>query len=338
MAAITPEERWKKSIYASVIGAEQVQWSTSIYAFVLNAEATCAQNLATEQELDKQNVLVQRRLEHQKRLDRKAKKFAVRAERFRKMRQDGGADDDPSVTGSVTSSLGTHRRRRRRGRKSAVMQTDEPLVEETTMRAEAEVAVVTLTGKRVGIPPATILQVPIVPTAEEIEKQARQQWRNSIYVSILQADQNQWKKNIYSHTIHAEEYLQTRRKLEALIAKERFAFNTKREKARKIKLRAKKMEKMRQLRDAADDTASAAGSATSSRGTHRRRRRQRKSTVVQMAVPSVEETTMLAEAEVAVVSLAGERMDTAPAATAVNTAHGRFDEKDAMEEVHTSEY
>ena len=69
------------------------------------------------------------------RINKKAKKFAARAQRFHAMRVEGGDDDDASVSGSIVSN---HMKRRRR-KKSAVHKAV-PLTEDTPQE-NAEIAV-----------------------------------------------------------------------------------------------------------------------------------------------------------------------------------------------------
>ena len=110
LAAITPEEKerddWKKGVFASVINVEQEKWKKSIYAHVINAEETRVANIKAQEDLEELNAAAKRRVENQKRLDAKARKFAARAEKFHKLRRDG---DD----GSAVNSASTRMRRRR---------------------------------------------------------------------------------------------------------------------------------------------------------------------------------------------------------------------------------
>mmetsp|Transcript_1438 Transcript_1438/g.2910 ORF Transcript_1438/g.2910 Transcript_1438/m.2910 type:complete len:1474 (-) Transcript_1438:210-4631(-) len=111
LAAITPEEKkrddWKKGIFASVLNVEQKQWKKSIFAHVINAEETRAANIKAQEDLEELNAAARRRMENQKRLDAKARKFAARAEKFHKLRRSGDG-------GSVVSSASRMRRRRTR--------------------------------------------------------------------------------------------------------------------------------------------------------------------------------------------------------------------------------
>ncbi|KAL3821977.1 hypothetical protein ACHAXA_002963 [Cyclostephanos tholiformis] len=235
--APTPEERerndWKKSVYATVLNAEQVKWRTSIYTCVLNAETTRAKNLEVKRELDELNLASQRRLDNKKRLDKMAKKFAARAEKFYKIRLEGGADDDSSVV-SATSRV-----KRRRNRKSVMRQSlGAPLVEESA-------------GDAVQIEGGTTNQ--IVPTEEEKEEVIkRKQWCAQIYVTALQADQMQWKKSVYHIILNAEEKRAKRMELQALIARQRITAEAIKEKARQVELRARKMEVIAKLRQEAE--------------------------------------------------------------------------------------
>ncbi|KAL7493336.1 hypothetical protein ACHAWT_002801 [Skeletonema menzelii] len=115
LAAITPDEKkrddWKKGIFATVLNVEQKRWKKSIYAHVINAEETRAANIKAQQDLEELNAAARRRIENQKRLDAKARKFAARAEKFHKLRRSG---DDGSVVSSAS------RMRRRRTRKTGV--------------------------------------------------------------------------------------------------------------------------------------------------------------------------------------------------------------------------
>ena len=115
LATITPDEKkrdeWKKGIFASVLNVEQERWKKSIYAHVINAEETSVANIKAQNDLEELNAAAKIRIENQKRIDAKAKKFAVRAEKFHKLRQGGDG-------GSVVSSAS--RMRRRRTRKAGV--------------------------------------------------------------------------------------------------------------------------------------------------------------------------------------------------------------------------
>merc|ERR1712127_519284 len=187
-------------------------------------------NLKEQREIDKQNAASQRKLEHQRRLDMKAKKFASRAERFHKMRREGNdGDDDGSVAGSVVSGVSKHRRRRR-ARKSTASSRQGDLARNPVGEEET--------------------QGPVVLAAEEKEKQEREQWCSSIYTTILEADQCQWKKKIFGHVINAEEAKKKREEMEAQIRRERAAAEARREKERQNELRAKKMERIKQIRGA----------------------------------------------------------------------------------------
>jgi len=137
LAAITPEERerndWKKNVYTSVLKSEQVQWQTSIYAHVLAAETTRSKNTEERKELEEQNAAAHRRIESKKRLEKRAKKFAAKADRFHQIRRDGADDDESSVVSSAS------RMRRRRTRKSIAVKksivecpVEESTVEETS--------------------------------------------------------------------------------------------------------------------------------------------------------------------------------------------------------------
>lgn len=275
LAAINPEDQerneWKSGIYASVLGAEQVQWKRSVYGHVLNAEATRIRNLKEQRKLEEQNAAARRRLENQRRLDQKAKKFAARAERFHKMRRDGngGDDDDGSVAGSVVSSASKHRRRRR-GRKSMASTRNGSL-------AHAPV----------GEEELVVVSAPVAPTCSlltvvEKEKQEREQWCSSIYATVMQAEQSQWKNNIYDHAIHAEEAKKQRLEMEAQLVKDNAAADARREKERQNELRAKKMEKIKQIRGAGgaekmdDDDQSVASTASTPSSLKKMRNRRRK--------------------------------------------------------------
>jgi len=275
LAAINPEDQerneWKSGIFASVLGAEQVQWKRSVYGHVLNAEATRIRNLKEQRKLEEQNAAARRRLENQRRLDQKAKKFAARAERFHKMRRDGngGDDDDGSVAGSVVSSASKHRRRRR-GRKSMASTRNGSL-------AHAPV----------GEEELVVVSAPVAPTCSlltvvEKEKQEREQWCSSIYATVMQAEQSQWKNNIYDHAIHAEEAKKQRLEMEAQLVKDNAAADARREKERQNELRAKKMEKIKQIRGAGgaekmdDDDQSVASTASTPSSLKKMRNRRRK--------------------------------------------------------------
>ena len=229
----TLEERerneWMKSVYTSVLNAEQVKWRTSIYTCVLNAETTLAKNLEAKRELDEQNLALQRRIENKKRLDKMAKKFAARAEQFHKIRREGGADDDSSVVSAAS------RVKRRRNRKSIIRHGPAaPLMEETagdTSQFEDR------------------LTNPVVPTEEEKD---REQYCDQIYVNALQAEQTQWKKNVYRKVLNAEEERAIRMMLQAMIDKQRIAAEAAKEKARQVELRARKMEMIAKLRQEAE--------------------------------------------------------------------------------------
>ncbi|KAL9178838.1 hypothetical protein ACHAXT_003969 [Thalassiosira profunda] len=141
LAAIGPEERerneWKKGVFGSVVKAEQTRWRTSVYAHVLEAEAAREANVAAARQLEEQNAAAQKKLENQKRLDAKAKKFAARAERFHQIRREGGDDDDASAVSAAS------RMRRRRGRKSsgphrAVATVDEGAAEPKAIEGKEE--------------------------------------------------------------------------------------------------------------------------------------------------------------------------------------------------------
>jgi len=136
LAAITPEERerndWKKNVYTSVLKSEQVQWQTSIYSHVLTAETTRSKNIEERKELEEQNAAAHRRIENKKRLEKRAKKFAAKADRFHQIRRDGADDDESSVVSSAS------RMRRRRTRKSIAVKKSivECPVEESTVTEE----------------------------------------------------------------------------------------------------------------------------------------------------------------------------------------------------------
>ena len=149
LAAITPEERerneWKKSLFGSVMNAEQVKWQTSIYSHVLTAETTKTVNIEAQKELEEQNAAAQRRLESKRRLDKRAKKFAQRSERFHSIREGGGGDDDDASVVSTTSRM---RRRRKKSsarhslsspkKASTLKVAEEDPVETATQSAETE--------------------------------------------------------------------------------------------------------------------------------------------------------------------------------------------------------
>jgi len=233
--AISPEEQrridWKQNVYASVMNSERVQWRTAIYAHALNAETTRQNNIQAKHKLDEQNAAAQRRLESKKSLDKRAKKFAARADRFHKIRRDGGGDDDGGA--SVVSKAS--RMRRRRGRKSSGMPSVgvQPPLEEMP----APLAVVAAV-------------VPHIMTAEEKEKLEREQWCNQVYITAMHADQTQWKKKVYALVLNAEDERNKRLKLQARIAMEEITSEARKEKEQQNELRAKKMEKIKQIRDA----------------------------------------------------------------------------------------
>jgi hypothetical protein len=232
LAAITPEDRerndWKKSVYSSVLNAEQVKWQTSVYTHVINAEATRAKNVEAKRELDEQNLASQRRLENKKRLAKMARKFAARAEQFHKIRREGGADDDSSVVSGVSKI------KRRRGRKSTMRQSlVTPLVEESAGEA---------------VPIIDAPTEPAVITQEEIEKQERKQWCELVYVTALRAEQTQWKTSVYHHILKAEVERAKRIELQTLIERQLLTAEACREKARQVELRARKMERIAKFR------------------------------------------------------------------------------------------
>ncbi|KAL7540287.1 hypothetical protein ACHAXR_010006 [Thalassiosira sp. AJA248-18] len=280
--AISPEEQeridWKQNIYTSVLNAERVQWQTSIYTHVIAAETTKSTNMESRRLLDEQNASAQRLIEHQKRLDKKAKKFAARAERFHKIRRadsgpggGGGGEDDDDGAGSVVSSA-SRMRRKRRGRKSSSM----------SLLASSSGVNASLVEEEPTATTAAPAAAPMVPTAEEREIEKRQAWCNSIYSTILQSHQSQWKTHIYTHVLTAQESKTKRRELEATIAKEQAAAQLRKEKERQNELRAKKMERIHKLRregnrpngDEGDDGA---GSVVSSASRMRRRRNKKSS-------------------------------------------------------------
>ncbi|KAL7551323.1 hypothetical protein ACHAWF_014507 [Thalassiosira exigua] len=252
LAAITtPEERWKRNVYSSVLNAERVRWQKSIYSNILNAEETRQRNVEKSRELEEQNAAAKRRLENQKRLDRKARKFAARAERFHRSRREGSRGDVDDDASSVVSSAS--RMRRRRGRKSSSMagsvRSSIGMVEESAAQ-----------------------EMPM--TAEEKERRERSNWCTSIYGSLLRAEQNQWKVGVYARVINAEGMREQRREVESQIERERAAAEARREKERQNEKRAKKMQRIHELRrDGDEDDADSVVSSMS----RRRRRRGRKS-------------------------------------------------------------
>ena len=270
LAAISPEQNerneWKRNIFASVLNAEQVQWKKSIFSHVINAESARENNIEAQRQLEEQNAAAQRLQENQKRIDKRAKKFASRAERFHKIRRDGGNDDDGA---SVVSS--TSRMRRRRGRKST------------------STASVTKAAPVPAVEENTAVTIPAEPTAEEIEQQECLAWSNSIYTTVMKSDENQWKKSIYAHVLTSQNSYQHRIEMEAQIAGERAAAEARQQKERQNDLRAQKMERINKLRregrtDGDDDGASVVSSAS-----RMRRRRKKKIDKPQAAAAPVPE-------------------------------------------------
>jgi len=240
--AIGPEEQlridWKDGVYSSALNAERARWRRTVHARVLDAEAVREANAEAGRELEEKDAEARRLLEHQKKLDKRARKFAARSQRFHSMRRKGNdGDDDKSVVSSAS------RMRRRRGRKgttsssgsqSIAVQSDRhrqqlPLTEETTS------SVPTVPSSR-------------VTTREESERREREEWRDHVYSTALRADRNRWKRKAYAHVLDAERARTDRREMEARIAGERAAADARWAKERKGERRAKKMERMRSSR------------------------------------------------------------------------------------------
>lgn len=134
-------------------------------------------------------------------------------------------------------------RRRRVGRKSSSVMSKAqqiPLAEEVATPATH--AVPTAPSEPTITPAERAIQER--ESAEEKERQLREEWCNSVYIHVLRADQNQWKMKIYSHAFHAEESRQKRLHLELQIANDLAATEVRKEKERQNEKRVKKMERM----------------------------------------------------------------------------------------------
>jgi len=107
------------NIYSTILHSEQVKWRQSIFTFVLKAEETKDSNTAMTRSIEEQNVQARRIKANQKNLEMRAKKFAVKANRFLKLRQEGASHDDDSSVVSSKSMM--NRRRRTRKSTSQVM-------------------------------------------------------------------------------------------------------------------------------------------------------------------------------------------------------------------------
>ena len=240
-AAVKPEEKerndWKKSIYSFVLSAEQTKWRKDIYTHVLSSEDTKAKNEAARLDLEEQEAQAKRRRENQKRHDEKAKKFAARAARFHKIRREGGGDDDDDEA-SVVSKASRMRRRRRKSTKSRSSYGGIKPVEETP---------VTDTPAPATASPAPGRHAPVEPLPVD----ERKRWRDSIYSSVLNAEQEQWKNKIFSHVLDAERTLATNAELQAQLARDQAAVLARKEKERKNRARELKMARIKSIRDAA---------------------------------------------------------------------------------------
>jgi hypothetical protein len=250
--AISPEEKerteWTKTIFQSVLNAEQTKWKTSVYSHVINAEHTRQANFEKNRAIEEMDEQAQRIIENQKQLEKRARKFALKAEKFHKLRREGGNDDESVV--SAASRL-----RRRRTRKSTSKPVP-PSVDETAVTVEETVS-----------------------ELQDGEQKDREQFCNGIYNAVLDADQEQWKKNVFNSALKAEEERAARLEVEAQIEAQRLAA----EKEKANALRAKKMEKLQQSRDreiatgeeniAPEDLSNRKGGASPLRKMRNRRRK-----------------------------------------------------------------
>jgi hypothetical protein len=89
--------------------------------------------------------------------------------------------------------------------------------------------------------------------AANAEEQAKLDWTNSIFQTVLNAEQAQWQRTIYSHVLNAEQNRESNNEAKALVESQRAVAKARLEKERQNELRAKKMDKIQQSRRALDE-------------------------------------------------------------------------------------
>jgi hypothetical protein len=221
-SAISAEDKakndWSSNVFKTVLNAEQTRWQRAIFYHVLNAEQTREANVAMKRTIEEMDDQVHRIRESQKSLEKRAKKFAAKAERFHKLREEGASNKDDT---SVVSS--TSRIRRRRTRKST----------SKLLAAQTE---------------ETSYLLSEVPEDDEASL-----WCNQVFLHVLSADQNKWKTSLFDSVLNSEGKRALRLEMEALIESQRALAEARIEKERQNELRAKKMDKIQQSRRALDE-------------------------------------------------------------------------------------
>lgn len=230
-AEVKAKNDWCNSIFASVVNAEQIKWQSSIYKHVLVAQQTRESNVALSRSIEEMDEQARRIRDNQKKLEARAKKFANKADRFHKLRQEGASHDDES---SVVSS--TSRMRRRRARKSTSKPMATPVEE-----APAEETITQKTPKPV------MEQSPAIGETLFADDKSIQ-WSNQIFTHVISAAEKQWKTIVFSHVLNADSKRGLRLEVEALVEGQRSLAEARMEKGKQNELRAKKMEMIQSSR------------------------------------------------------------------------------------------
>ena len=231
-AAGTIQARWKKDVFRLVLDAERAKWRRCIVGRVVAAEETRATKAEERRAMEELDERARRRREDEAKQEERAKKLRAREVKFRAMREGklrgNGADSDDDC-GSVVSSA--RRRRMGRGRKANPNKSKAA----PEMKSVKEVK----------------------SSAFSPEEDEKASWKRSVFSTVIKANEAQWRRLIFVHVIESEPRRDERVQKEKEMEKQRAAVEVKKEKERQNMLRAEKMKKFQQIREAASAEAQA---------------------------------------------------------------------------------